>query len=102
MKSSYRWVIVGAGALITCVAIGAIFSLAVFLQPIAESTGWTRAGISSAMTFDFLAMAVAGIGWGMASDRIGARTVVLCGAGLLGLGLVLAARAQTLLELQLA
>jgi MFS family permease len=102
MTASYRWVVVGAGALITCVAIGAIFSLAVFLQPISEATGWTRAGISSAMTFDFLAMAVAGVGWGMASDRIGARTVVLCGAVLLGLGLVLASRAQTLFEFQLA
>ena len=31
MKSSYRWVIVAAGALMTCVGIGAMFSLAIFL-----------------------------------------------------------------------
>jgi MFS family permease len=101
MNLSYRWVIVGAGALISCVAIGAIFSLAVFLQPMAEATGWSRAGISSAMTLDFLAMGVAGFGWGAASDRFGARIVVLIGAVLLGLGLLLASRATSLLEFQL-
>ena len=53
---SYRWVIVGAGALMTCVGIGAMFSLAVYLQPMSVDTGWSRAGISSAMTIDFLTM----------------------------------------------
>ena len=101
MNLSYRWVIVAAGALISCVAIGAIFSLAVFLQPMAQATGWSRAGISSAMTLDFLAMGVAGFGWGAASDRFGARIVVLIGAVLLGLGLLLASRATSLLEFQL-
>lgn len=102
MPSNYRWVIVAAGALMTCVAIGAMFSLAVYLQPMAADTGWTRAGISSAMTIDFLAMGIAGFGWGALSDRIGTRPVVLCGAALLGAGLVLASRAITLLQFQLA
>jgi predicted N-acetyltransferase YhbS len=60
MKLSYGWVIIGAGALMTCVAIGAMFSLAVFLAPMSVETGWSRAGISSAMTLDFLTMGVAG------------------------------------------
>ena len=101
MQRSYRWVIVGAGALITCVAIGAMFSLAVYLQPMSAATGWSRAGISSAMTLDFLTMGIAGFGWGAASDRFGARPVVLSGAVLLGLGQVLASRATSLLEFQL-
>ena len=46
-ESRYRWVIVAVGALMTCVAIGAMFSLAVFLQPMSEATGWSRAGIST-------------------------------------------------------
>src|SRR5260370_8008660 len=96
MKFSYRWVVVGAGALITCVAIGAMFSLAVFLQPMATATGWSRSGISSAMTLDFLAMGAAAFGWGAASDRFGARVVVLIGAVLLRLGLLVASRAPSL------
>jgi MFS family permease len=99
---AYRWVIVAVGALITCVALGAMFSLAIFLQPLALATGWSRAGISAAMTLDFLAMGVAGFGWGALSDRYGARPVVLSGAVLLGVGLVLASRAASLVQFQLA
>src|SRR5215469_10755211 len=101
MKQSYGWVIVACGALMTCVGIGAMFSLAVYLQPMSVDTGWSRAGISSAMTLDFLTMGVAGFGWGAASDRYGTRLVVLIGAVLLGLGLVLASRATTPLEFRL-
>ncbi|WP_289298152.1 MFS transporter [uncultured Reyranella sp.] len=101
MERSYGWVIVGAGALMGCVAIGALFSLAVFLQPMSDDTGWSRTGISSAMTLDFLTMGVAAFGWGALSDRFGPRIVVLSGALLLGLGLALASRATSLLEFQL-
>jgi MFS family permease len=101
VKLSYRWVIVAAGALMTCVGIGAMFSLAVYLQPMSVETGWSRAGISSAMTLDFLTMGVAGFAWGAASDRFGTRVVVLTGAVLLGLALLLASRAASLLEFRL-
>jgi hypothetical protein len=37
----YRWVIVGAGGLLGCVAIGGMFSLPVFLVPISRDTGWS-------------------------------------------------------------
>src|SRR6476620_6364516 len=99
--NAYRWVIVAAGALMTCVGIGAMFSLAIFLEPMAVETGWSRAGISSAMTLNFLVMGLASFGWGALSDRIGARTVVLAGAALLGLALVLASRATTLPTFQI-
>ncbi len=92
MGTRYRWVIVAVGALVTCVAIGAMFSLAVFLGPMSASTGWGRATISTAMTLDFLIMGIAGFAWGAASDRFGARIVVLCGAVLLGVGLLIASR----------
>jgi MFS family permease len=101
MQLSYRWVIIGAGALMTCVAAGAMFSLAVFLQPMSLATGWSRAGISSAMTLNFLTMGIAGFFWGSLSDRFGARIVVLCGAVLLGLALVLASQATSLGQFQL-
>ena len=101
MERSYGWVIVGAGALMGCVAIGSLFSLAVFLQPMSDATGWSRTGIAGAMTIDFLVMGVAAFGWGMLTDRFGPRIVVLSGAILLGLGLALASRATSLLEFQI-
>jgi MFS family permease len=98
----YGWVMVAIGALMGCVAVGALMSLAVFLAPITEATGWTRTGVSSAMTVSFLVMGVAGFAWGALSDRFGARPVVLAGAVLLGLGLVLASRATSQLQFVLA
>src|SRR5258706_431486 len=102
IKIKYGWFMVGIGAFMTCIAIGAMFSLAVFLQPITQATGWSHTEVSSAMTIGFLAMGAAGFGWGALSDRIGPRYVVLAGAVLLGLGLFLASRAQSALQFQLA
>ncbi len=101
MKLSYGWVVVGAGMLLTCVGIGSMLSLAVFLQPIATDTGWSRSGISMAATLDFLFMGAASFFWGALSDRLGTRVVVLSGSVLLGTGLIAASRATTLLEFQL-
>jgi MFS family permease len=102
MPASYRWVIVGLGGLMGCVAIGAMFSLAVFLGPISAATGWSRAAISSAMTLDFLVMGLAGFVWGAVSDRLGPRPVVLAGAVILGAGLWAASRATSPLTFQLS
>lgn len=96
-----NWPLVAAGALMTCAAIGVVFSLAVFLEPMAADTGWSRAGISGAMTLAFVSMGFAGFGWGALSDRIGPRRVVLCGIVLLGLATVLASRASSLPAFQL-
>ena len=79
-NSNYRWVIVAAGGLLGCVAIGAMFSLPVFLLPISRDTGWSVAGVSSAMTIGFVAMALASMAWGTLADRIGPRPVVLIGS----------------------
>ncbi len=97
----YGWVVVAAGALMTCVGFGTMLSLAVFLQPISESMGWSRAGVSAAATFDFLCMGVAAFFWGALSDRFGTRIVVLAGSVLLGLGLVTASQAAQLWQFQL-
>jgi MFS family permease len=102
MDKHYGWVIVAAGALITCVAAGSMFALPVYLQPIADETGWSRAGISGAMTLGFLVMGVAGFVWGTISDRIGARPVLLIATVLLGLGLLLSSRATSLMMFQLS
>ena len=97
----YRWVIVAAGAVLGCVAIGAMFSLPVFLVPMTKATAWSRTGISSAMTIGFVAMAIGSISWGTVSDRYGPRRVVLAGSILLAVSLALASRSRSLLEFQL-
>ena len=98
---SYRWVIVAAGGLLGCMAIGAMFSLPVFLLPISRDTGWSVTGVSSAMTIGFLAMAFASIAWGSLSDRLGARIIALIGSVILAASLFLASQATSLLAFQL-
>src|SRR5882762_356314 len=100
-NSVYRWVIVAAGGLLGCVAIGGMFSLPVFLQPIARDTGWSVTGVSSAMTIGFLAMACTSMAWGTLSDRIGPLPVVLTGSIVLAASLALASRAPSLLSFQI-
>ena len=100
-NSRYRWVIVAASGVLGCVAAGGMFSLPVFLQPIARHTGWSVTGISSAMTIGFLAMACTSMAWGTLSDRLGPLPVVLTGSLVLASSLALASRATSLIAFQL-
>ncbi len=101
MRIYYGWVVVACGILITCIGLGSAFSLAVFLQPMSEETGWSRTGISSAAMLVFLAMGIAAFFWGAMNDRHGTRPVVFCGGILLGISLVGASYATTVLQFQL-
>src|SRR5258706_5540021 len=76
-NSVYRWVIVAAGGLLGCVAIGGMFSLPVFLQPIARDTGWSVTGVSSAMTIALPAMAFTSMDLGTLSEPLGSVSAVL-------------------------
>jgi MFS family permease len=100
-RAHYRWIIVAAGGVLGCVAIGGLFSLPVFLRPIAQDTGWSTTGISTAMTLAFVALALGSIAWGTLSDRVGPRIVVLAGSLLLTTGLALASLATSLVAFQL-
>jgi MFS family permease len=100
-QNPYRWVIVAAGGLLGCVAIGAMFSLPVLLRPISEDTGWSVTGVSTAMTIGFLALALASMGWGALSDRYGPRAVVIAGSVMLAASVALASQATSLIEFQL-
>jgi MFS family permease len=101
MKLFYGWVIVGAGLVITCLGMGTMMSLGIFLQPMSAATGWSRTSISTAALLNFLCMGPASFFWGALSDRFGTRPVVLTGGGLLGLGLVAASQAATVGQFQI-
>jgi len=101
MKLFYGWVIVGAGIVVTCIGVGAMLSLTIFLQPMSEAMGWSRTGISTAALLNWLCMGVGSFLWGALSDRFGTRAVVLLGGVLLGLGLVTASQAASLGQFQL-
>jgi len=97
----YGWIVVAASAAIVCVGMGALFSLGVFLKPMAESMGWSRGAISSVALLNWIAMGLGSFVWGALSDRIGTRAVAVAGGLLLGLGLVLSSQVQALWQLNL-
>ncbi len=101
MKIFYGWTIVGVGIVVTCIGLGSMLSLSVFLQPMSEAMGWSRTGISTASLITWLCMGAGSFLWGALSDRFGTRTVLLLGGGLLGLGLVTASQAATIGQFQL-
>jgi len=97
----YGWIVVAASAAIVCVGMGSLFSLGVFLKPMAESMGWSRGAISSVALLNWIAMGLGSFVWGALSDRIGTRAVAVAGGLLLGLGLVLSSQVQALWQLNL-
>ncbi|PYO18445.1 MAG: MFS transporter [Candidatus Rokuibacteriota bacterium] len=95
----YGWIVVAASAAIVCIGMGALFALGVFLEPMADTMGWSRGAISSVALLNWMAMGLGSFVWGSLSDRIGARAVAVAGGVLLGLGLVLSSQAQALWQL---
>jgi MFS family permease len=95
----YGWVVVGASAVIVCIGMGAMFSLGVFLKPMADGMGWSRGAISTVALLNWVAMGLGSFFWGALSDRLGTRGVALAGGALLGLGLVLSSQVQALWQL---
>jgi len=95
-RSSYGWVVLGAAFVIITMAIGTLFSLAVFLKPLEDSMGWARSSVSAIALMNWFAMGVGSFIAGYLSDRFGARPVVLGGGVLLGGGLVLSGWTEAL------
>jgi MFS family permease len=101
MTLFYGWVVVAVGIVVSCIGVGTMLSLGVFLQPISEATGWSRTGISTAALLNWLCMGIGSFLWGALSDRFGTRVVVLSGGLLLGVGAVTASRATSLTQFQI-
>src|SRR6266850_2112821 len=101
MRLFYGWIVVGVGIVVSCIGVGTMLSLGVFLQPMSEATGWSRSGISTAALLNWLCMGIGSFLWGALSDRFGTRAVVLSGGLLLGAGAVMASRATSLGQFQI-
>lgn len=97
-----RWGLLAAAMTICGVAMGALFSLGVFLAPIQVATAWSRTDISAVALLAWVTLGIGSFVWGALSDRTGPRSVIVVGGLLLGLGLVLASRTTALWQFVLA
>ena len=84
-----------AGAFIVTLSMGIRHGFGLWLQPITQAHGWTRADFSFALAIQNIAWGFFGIFAGMLADRFGAFRVLIGGAVLYAMGLVLMALATS-------
>lgn len=97
-RVSPGWLIVAGAFLVQLVGYGAIYSYSAFAEAIAESFGAARAEVAPVYALSGASCFFVSALSGPLADRIGARIVALAGMLLLGLGLVIAAGAKSLIE----
>ena len=97
----HGWLMVIAGFLVLMVSWGCQFAFSVFLIPLTEHFGWTRANTAGVFSFNILLFGVGSIFSGKLTERFGPRAVVGVGGALMGGGLILSAAIQNLWQLYL-
>ena len=96
----YRWVIVAISALMLAIAMGQLVNgLSAFVLPLEAEFGWTRAEIALINTIGLIGLGLGGILMGRVADRIGVRSVVICGSAVTGAAVLAASQATALWQL---
>jgi MFS family permease len=95
------YIIVIAGFMIMIVSWGIYYSFGIFLKPMLNEFGWTRAMISGAFSLSWLVNGLIGIFMGGLTDRYGPRIVLsICGL-LAGIGYLLMSQITSFWQLYL-
>lgn len=100
-KVPNRWLIVAAGIVIQ-LCLGTMYAFSVFRNPLMERFGWTVTETSLAFTITLVFFTLTMVFAGRWQDKAGPRKVGTVGGILLGLGCLLASRADSLMLLYLS
>ncbi len=92
----YGWVIVAACAFQTTFLATLVFSYGIFFSKITSAFGWSTATTSLAFSFQRVQGGFAQPLAGFLVQKLGPRTMVFIGMGLVGVGLILLSRVQEL------
>jgi len=95
----YGYVLVLAGFTLLLSTYGMLYSFGIFLKPIAEDLGLSRASVSGAYALCFFLSGALAMAAGWLNDRIGPRMVISCSGILIGAGYLLLSRINTGMEL---
>lgn len=97
----YGYTVVVAAFLILIVVFGVHYAFGVFLKPVLNEFGWTRAITSGAISLCWIVQGLLGIVMGGLNDKLGPRIILtLCGF-LLGLGYLLMSQVSVIWQLYL-
>lgn len=95
----YGWIVLGLAFLIGFFSAGINQGFGVFIKPMIDDFGWSRANISLAISIFAIMSAVVPPIAGRISDRFGPRIVLTVGVALNALGMMLMATANSLMEI---
>src|SRR5262245_25298244 len=82
------WVALVGGILAVCAHSASSYPIPVMMKSILAEMGWSRGEFSATSITRSTAVALTGFAWGVATDRLGARAVLVTGALLAAAGLV--------------
>ncbi len=98
-QSSYGWVIVFAGLIISLCMYGVIESFAIMFKPIAEQFTWDRGTVSVASMISWISFGISSLICGRLSDRFGSKWVIITGGLFFVAGTFLMSQVQSLWQL---
>ncbi len=97
----YGYVLVAASFMLQAIGWGTYNSFGVFFNPLMNEYGWSRAGISGAVSVSFCFCGLFSILMGRLNDRVGPRLIMTVSGIFLGVGYLLMSRMTSLWELYL-
>ncbi|MFI5325267.1 MAG: MFS transporter, partial [Candidatus Rokuibacteriota bacterium] len=97
----HPWLVVGAVWVTLAIASGLYFSFPIFFVALLDEFGWSRGATAAAFSISSIAQGVLAPVVGILVDRLGPRRVMLGGAAVLGLGVALSSRVDSLWSLYL-
>jgi len=101
-KLFYGWLVVAAAFVVTFVGFGSAYTFSSFVESLQRDFGASRGSVS--LVFSLAGFLYFGLGVisGALADRWGARKLAALGMALVGLGLMLASQAQTIVQVYAA
>ncbi|WP_407170051.1 MFS transporter [Bradyrhizobium sp. ORS 111] len=101
-KLFYGWLVVAAAFVVTFVGFGSAYTFSSFVESLQRDFGASRGSVS--LVFSLAGFLYFGLGVisGPLADRWGARKLAALGMALVGLGLMLASQAQTIVQVYAA
>jgi len=86
------WIVVGVGFILFLLMFGTRLSFGIYIKPMTESFGASRASISGAQSLYMIVYAIFALIAGSLSDRYGSKMILAGGAMFMGIGMFLASQ----------